>query len=242
VAQVPIAARDVALWKPARPAPATGYPLIVCSHGFHGCNTQSVFLTQALAQAGYFVLAPNHADARCHHAQQNEQGWYPGKYLARLKNRRPQELFRADEKWTEVTYRDRHADIEAVLDAVLRENSFDGAPIDRTRIGIAGHSLGGYTALGMAGAWPAWKDSRIKAVLALSPFCGLYILKADLEGLRVPVMYRGRTRDFGVTLTVSCSGGAFDRSSPPKYLVVFAGAGHLAWTSRVKTYESLIDA
>src|SRR4029078_10886352 len=41
------------------------YPLIVFSHGWGGCATQSVFLTEQLARAGYVVAAPNHQDAGC---------------------------------------------------------------------------------------------------------------------------------------------------------------------------------
>src|SRR5579872_3176388 len=59
---VTIAGRDVAVWKPEGAAPASGYPLILFSHGYTGCNTQSVFLMRALAHAGYLVLAPNHKD------------------------------------------------------------------------------------------------------------------------------------------------------------------------------------
>src|ERR1700733_2124126 len=60
-----IAGRAVAVWKPAGTAPSAGFPVVVFSHGFGGCNTQSVFLMEALANAGYLVVAPNHADASC---------------------------------------------------------------------------------------------------------------------------------------------------------------------------------
>ena len=54
---ITISGRDVAVWKPSATAPASGYPLIVFSHGFTGCNTQTKFLMEALAEAGYLVLA-----------------------------------------------------------------------------------------------------------------------------------------------------------------------------------------
>jgi len=102
---------------------------------------------ETLAQAGYLVLAPNHKDARCGRAREQEKGWYPGKLLGS----RPQEPFRKEEAWSDATYKDRAADIKAVLDAALRGKSFQGMAIDSRRIGIAGHSLGGYTALGVSG-------------------------------------------------------------------------------------------
>src|SRR5437899_2513766 len=133
-----VGGRDVAIWKPAGGAPQTGYPLILFSHGFGGCNTQSIFLAEALAQSGYLVLAPNHKDSHCGSGSEPERGWYPGKLLKSVN--RPEEPFRNDKNWSDATYKDRLADIEAVLDAALREKAFQGIAVDRQRIGIAGHS------------------------------------------------------------------------------------------------------
>jgi len=227
---IQISGRDVAIWKPAGPAPTEGYPVILFSHGFGGCNTQTTFLMDAFAHAGYLVLAPNHNDARCGSARRGMRG-----------ANRPEEPFRKPTEWSDVTYRDREADIKAVLDAVTAK-SFRGVPVDVNRIGIAGHSLGGYTALGLAGAWPSWKDPRIKAVLALSPFSSPYVQQGDLGQMNVPVMYQGGTRDFGVTPTVRKSQGAYDRSSAPKYYIEFEGAGHFAWTDLNRRYCDAIDA
>src|SRR5271156_4668330 len=226
-----IAGRDVAIWKPTTPAPAAGFPLILFSHGFTGCNTQSVFLMQALAKSGYLVLAPNHNDARCG-TTHSTAGKLPPRSEEPLGN---------PDKWTDATYADRRADIEAVLDAALAQDSFAGVPIDKTRVGIAGHSLGGYTALGLAGAWPSWKDPRIKAVLALSPFCTPYVSKGALGKMNVPVMYQGGTLDLGITPFVRRPNGAYDLSSSPKYYIEFQGAGHLAWTSLNKTFQPQIN-
>lgn len=232
VLHVDVAGRDVALWKPAGPPPASGYPVVLFSHGFTGCNTQSVFLMQALAGAGYLVVAPNHKDASCGTA------WRPGKLLAL----RPQEPFVDASQWSDATYKDRDADVESVLDAVLGEPSFQGVPIDRERVGIAGHSLGGYTVLGLAGGWPTWKDGRIKAVLAFSPHCSPYLARGDLGHLNVPVMYQGGSLDLGETPVVKRAGGAYDLSSAPKYYVEFEGAGHLAWTDLNTRYQEVTDA
>jgi predicted dienelactone hydrolase len=187
---------------------------------------------EALAGAGYLVVAPNHQDART--------GWYPGKFLLGPLFNRPEESFRKQEEWTDATYRNREADIKAVLDEILAAKIFQGTPLDASRVGIVGHSLGGYTALGLAGAWPTWKDTRIKAVLALSPYCSPYILKGDLPHLGVPVMYQGGTRDVGITPTVRRPGGAYDLSAAPKYFVELDGAGHLAWTDISHEHQDLI--
>lgn len=230
-----IAGRDVAMWKPAGATPPTGFPLIVFSHGFTGCNTQSTFLMQALAGAGYMVLAPNHNDALCGTARSHSS-------FGKIFGLRPEQPFGDPEKWSASTYLDRRADIESVLDAALNGPSFQGVPIDPNRVGIAGHSLGGYTALGLAGGWPSWKDARIKAVLALSPHCSPFVQKGDLRRLGVPVMYQGGTLDMGETPLVERPGGAYEQSSTPKYFVDLKGAGHLAWTDINRRYQDLIDA
>jgi predicted dienelactone hydrolase len=236
VAEINIAGRRVAMWKPVGTAPPDGYPVILFSHGFTGCGTQSVFLTEGLAEAGYFVLAPNHQDAGCGTGLGHE-----GALFAKLATTPSEEPFRKPEAWSEATYRDRGADLEAILDAILKERSFHGVPIDSSRIGLAGHSLGGYTALALAGAWPSWKDRRVKAVLGLSPYCAPFIMKGDLGHLNVPVMYQGGTLDIGITPSVRRPGGAYDLTSTPKYYLELAGAGHFAWTNLNKSYQSLIN-
>jgi predicted dienelactone hydrolase len=175
-------------------------------------------------RAGYLVLAPNHRDAGC----------------GRRRIGRPQEPFRDTAKWSERTYADRREDLQALLDAALARSSFEGFPVDASRVGIAGHSLGGYTALGLAGGWPSWKDARVKAVLALSPHCSPFVAKGQLGGMNIPVMYQGGTRDLGETPVVK-PGGAYDRSSSPKYYVELRGAGHFAWTDLNRVYASSID-
>src|SRR5471030_3184572 len=92
VIHLTIAGRDVAVWKPAGAAAVAGYPVVVFSHGYGGNNTQSTFLMEALAGAGYLVVAPNHQDART--------GWYPGKFLLGPLFNRPEESFRKQEEWT----------------------------------------------------------------------------------------------------------------------------------------------
>jgi predicted dienelactone hydrolase len=228
---VDMAGRDIAVWKPAGATPPAGFPVVIFSHGFTGCNTQSAFLMEALARAGYLVVAPNHADAGCgvRREKAREGGWHP------------EEPFEKAPKWSDATYKDRRADIEATLDAVLSAKTFQGVPVDPGRVAIAGHSLGGYTALAIAGAWPSWKDARIKAVLALSPFNTPFLANGDLSGLDVPVMYQGGTLDVGISPTVRRPQGAYDRSSKPKFYVEFRGAGHLAWTDLNPHFQDVID-
>jgi len=203
------------VWEPDT-AVTEGLPVIIFSHGFHGCSTQSRFLMRAFAEAGYLVLAPNHRDAICNAGS--------GSWL-----QRPTQSFARPDQWTDANYRDRARDIEGIIRALGTDPQLS-ARVDLSRIGLAGHSLGGYTALGLAGAWPAWKLDGVRAVLALSPYSQPFIARQTLAGIAVPVMYQGGTRDFGITPALRKNSGAYQRSRPPKYYVEFQNAGHLAWT------------
>jgi predicted dienelactone hydrolase len=66
---VTLGGRQTQIWAPQGGGPA---PLILFSHGLGGCETQSTFLTQGLAEAGYVVVGVRHADARC--GQQSRSG------------------------------------------------------------------------------------------------------------------------------------------------------------------------
>ncbi len=220
-----IAGLDVAFWKPSRTV-SGGAPLIVFSHGYHGCHTQTIFLMEALAKAGYFVVAPNHKDALC--------GGGSGLFA------RAEEPFRNPSAWSEKTYKDRSDDIVRLIDALRTDRQWSAA-IDWSRVGLAGHSLGGYTVLGLAGGWPTWKLPSIRAVLALSPYCDPFTLHGSLGGIQIPVMYQGGTRDIGVTPTVKKLGeGCYAKTPSPAYFVEFDKAGHFAWTNLVTQYTSPI--
>lgn len=210
-----IAGLQVTVW--SNPAPsASPAAVIVFSHGFHGCATQSRFIMDAFANAGYIVFAPNHADATCDgNAQWSEPAEVPFKHPA---------------SWTDATYIDRHDDIARLLGALSTDPRY-ARRVDLTRIGLVGHSLGGYTVMGLAGAWASWKIPEVKAVLALSPYSQPFIVHGTLGGMNVPVMYQGGTRDPGTTPAVDKNGGAYGESLPPKVFVEFGGATHFAWTN-----------
>ena len=105
------------------------YPVIVFSHGNGGIAYQSVFLTEHLASHGYVVISADH----------------PGNTLFDYK---PTSFA------TGIFTRPR--DVTALLDETERMNTradsdFRGQ-LDMNRVGITGHSFGGYTALASAGA------------------------------------------------------------------------------------------
>ena len=57
-----IAGLAVDAWIPDSQTPGP-WPIILFSHRYRGCNTQSSYLMEALAAEGYAVFAPKHRDA-----------------------------------------------------------------------------------------------------------------------------------------------------------------------------------
>ncbi len=223
--EIALAGLNIAVWQPkdtVRPP----FPLVVFSHGFHGCNTQSRFLMRALADAGYLVMSPNHRDAVCRGS-------------TRPDTLRPEEPFDKAASWNADTYRDRARDVVALLDALHNARAWSDR-IEWSKVALAGHSLGGYTVLGLAGAWEEWQHPPITAVLALSPFVAPFVQHGTLRGVHVPVMYQGGTRDLGITPTLKRAGGAFDQTPAPCVFVELDGAGHFAWTDLQPRYQRLI--
>ncbi|WP_449101418.1 alpha/beta hydrolase family protein [Pseudomonas veronii] len=104
--------------------PASGeHPLVVLSHGYGGNWGNQAWLASALAHRGYIVAAVNH----------------PG---TTTRNRSPQA---AAQLWQ------RPKDVSRAIDAVLAQPKQFGA-IAKNRIAAAGHSLGGWTVMELAGA------------------------------------------------------------------------------------------
>lgn len=108
---------------PNAPAAAGEHPLVVLSHGFQGNWGKQAWLASALAHQGYIVAAVNH----------------PG---TTSQDRSPQA---AAQLWL------RPADISRAIDAVMTQPEQFGK-IAKHRIAVVGHSLGGWTALEIAGA------------------------------------------------------------------------------------------
>jgi predicted dienelactone hydrolase len=99
-------------------------PLILLSHGTGGSALQLAWLGTALARAGYIAAAVNH----------------PGN--------------NATEPYTPEGFAlwwERATDLSEVLDGLLADPEL-GPHIDRTRVGAAGFSIGGYTVLALGGA------------------------------------------------------------------------------------------
>lgn len=98
-------------------------PLVLLSHGDKGSNVDQSWLAEALAANGYIVAAPDH-------------------WLNTWRKNEPQATLQV---W------ERPRDLSFVISALLNDDTW-GQRIDAGRIGSAGHSSGGYTAMALAGA------------------------------------------------------------------------------------------
>lgn len=210
-----IANMTVSVWLPDRASESKdGPPVLFFSHDFHGCATQSAFLMEAFASAGYAVFAPNHHDAAC------------DSFFKRLLS--PDVAFAKPDDWTDHVYIDRVEDLRKLLDALLRDKSY--STLDWGHIGVMGVGLGGYTALSVVGAWPELKDERIKAVLALSPYTAPFVLHRTFKKVVVPVMYEAGGDDQEFTPWIEKNEGAYELTLPPKIFIKFNGVNRNAWS------------
>jgi len=205
----------------APPAACPRVPLVLFSHGLGGCALQSTFLTEELARRGYVVAAPDHADAATCGIDSE---------ALRLQNIRTEQPLLEPARWTEQSEIGRLHDLRATIAKVSSDPAL-ARIADTTRVGVVGHSLGGYAALAMGGAWPTWRTREVKAVVALSPYAMPFIAQGTLSKLAVPVMYQGAQFDWGMTPAMEGSKGAFAVSPAPKYYVRLLGGTHVEWTN-----------
>ena len=127
-------------------AQAGSHPLVLLSHGYGGNWGNQSWLAAALVGQGYIVAAPNH----------------PGTSSRDLDSAASAQLWQ------------RPRDISRALDAVLAHRPWLGL-IDERHIAVIGHSLGGWTAMELAGARtePARLESDCQQQAALAS-CKVY--------------------------------------------------------------------
>lgn len=192
------------------------HPLILFSHGYLGVSDQSIFLTEACARAGYIVASMNHADGIANVFEKKQDPPKFGEFA----------------KWTDAKYRDRQEDVVALLDELLKWSKDADSPwsgrIDDQHVGGMGHSLGGYTMLGLAGGWESWRELRIKAAVLLSPFAQPYDVNGQLDKVTIPVMLQGGTLDWGITPFLP---PVYKKLTCPKSYVVLKNENHFGWTN-----------
>lgn len=170
----------VTFWYPEGALPAGSCPLVVFSHGSFGVRSSNESLYRELASNGYVVCTIDHP-SQCLSTQLSDgstvllSGEFMRQIAADNPGRNPEQTVAHAAAWMDV----RTRDIDCALDAVLqRASDADGddavyALVDRERIAVAGHSLGGSAVLGTGRT-----RADVSAVIALeAPFL------CDIEGV-----------------------------------------------------------
>lgn len=152
------------------------FPLVVISHGSGG--SQFVYRTLAahLARTGFVVLTPEHP----------------------RNNRHDNSLAGTD---TILASRPRH--IRSVIDWATSADGF-GASLQQGAVAVVGHSLGGYTALALAGGQPmafpnetpdgiakpvgVTSDARVRALVLLAPATPWFMDSTALRAVHIPIL------------------------------------------------------
>ena len=219
-------------------APAPGpHPLIVFSHGYGGAGIASTYLTEYLASQGFVVAAPDHEDKNVIERTKSDtplrEKWYSYNVI---------KLARSGKHFHHAAYAQRSKDVTRVIDELLNLNKTEGSSFRGTlnpdAIGVAGHSLGGYTALRVCGMSETENDPRVKAALLLSG--GVFMFKAqDYKGLRVPVMMmygEAETtawRAWFLNNKAADTQRAYDNCTVPKYMMEIKGANHFSFCQAI---------
>lgn len=202
---------------------AGSFPLLVFSHGSQGIRFQSFFLTEALASHGFVVAAPDHA----------------GNTAADL-------VFNTTLPFEQIVL-ERPQDVIFTIDRMLA-NSDDPASefhnaVDGARIGVLGHSFGGYTTLaaasGIDGVVAA--DPRIDALAPFAPASAI-LTDAQLTVISQPTLILGGTADTTTPIE--------NQSTRPFELMIdsertrvdILDAGHQSFTNICTFNDTLLDA
>lgn len=187
------------------------YPLVVFSHGAFGVRFQSVFFTQYLASHGYIVVCPDHVGNTLFDMIKN------GGYTM--------------DPIVESAF-DRPLDVKHLVNLMLKWNEAQGndfqGSINPERIGMSGHSFGGYTSF-----YQAFEDSRIKAILPMAPATQQLSFFYNLEELPVPAMIMAGGADNTLDTEVEMA-LAYETIPPPKYYFELMTAGHYSFTDICK--------
>lgn len=197
------------------------YPLIAFSHSSGGGRRQSKFLCTHLSSHGYVVAALDHSEV-------------VAAELARKNDETAEQKTARQQAWIA----NRVPDIRFLLDHLL----LNEANLDPTRIGIVGHSFGGWTALAAPDLEP-----RIRAVVALAPGGaseskpGILKLKLAFNwGRDVPTLYLVAEND--VSLPLAGMYEIFERTPATKQMTVLRRADHLHFMDDVEQLHETVRA
>lgn len=187
------------------------YPLIIFSHHSGGHRRAASFLCTHLSSHGYLVAALDHSEV----------------IAPELARRGDETAEQRAARW-DALIASRVPDVRFLLDQMLGGAGSDaGVEIDAARVGIVGHSFGGWTALAAPDSEP-----RIRAVVALAPGGssrprpGILPVKLSFKwGRDVPTLYLVAENDASVPLEGMYE--MFERTPASKRMFVLRRADHM---------------
>jgi predicted dienelactone hydrolase len=151
------------------------FPLVLFSHGNGGIRIQSFFFAAHLASHGFVVVSPDH---------------HGNTFVDALVGIVDPEVAV-----------NRPLDMSFLIDQLL---AFDAEPgsffehaIDPAKIGLSGHSFGGYTTFALAGgAFPlgTFTDPRVKAIFPQAPFTSIFPAPF-FDAIHIPTLIVGGSID-----------------------------------------------
>jgi len=203
------------------------YPLVAFSHGFGGHRRQTTFLCTHLASHGYVVAAVDHTGNTMIDIVQMVMALQSGGEM-------PEPLAILDE-----FIRLRPEDIGFMIEQVAAAPEI-GPLADLDRIGMSGHSFGGWTTLAYTG-----RDPRVRAALPLAPAGGRTHMPAeplraalDLDwGRDVPTLYL--VADGDSLLPLDGMRELLERTRSPKRMVVLKKSDHMHFCDRVEEVHEM---
>jgi predicted dienelactone hydrolase len=207
-----------------------GQTLLVFSHGYQSIHIQSFGLMEALASHGFIVISPEHTG--------NAQASPTDTFDEAAANRVP--------------------DVSFLIDMMFERNrdpsdAFYGR-ISEESVGVAGHSFGAMTSIGMASGWAgAEPDPRVTAIVPISAVIDGEMQSDEREGpnagfteaqrasITIPVMLIGGTAD--VNVPIGNNEIAFEQlvNAPHVYKVDVIGATHTHFAAICPIGDALID-
>ena len=210
--------------------PAEGlFPLVIFSHGLAGHRRQTTHFCTHLASHGYIVASPDHAG-----------NTMPDILALALQLQKKGNDIPDVAKALMDSAKDRPLDAVFTIDSILAGEM--GARVDQNRIGIAGHSFGGWTTLACIG-----REPRIKAALPLAPAGGrskgnvpsnMFSTTLALDWDRkVPVLFLAA--DLDSLLPLDGMKDLFSRTPRPKDMVVLQNADHFHFCDGVEQTHDL---
>ena len=243
---------ELSIEYPTRGGP---FPVIVFSHGYGSSDRGYEPLISYWTSYGYVCIRPSHADAgtmrdtlrealeRRPQQQQRQRRTQSTSVQEQPRERNTMEAIWDRER--EAQWRDRVLDVKLVLDSLDElERQFPElrGKMDHSRIGVGGHSYGGFTTMLISGARTfsspplSLPDPRVRAAVVMSPqgtAANRGLTEQSWTDVRIPVMYMTGSLDRGATEseTPEWRKQAFEFSpAGDKYFVLIPGASHLSFT------------